>query len=154
MKKCTLADTHIINPITTVKQGEAMFRKIWPKNSINWYESAHIMCLNRNGIIIYKGILTIGDYSNLIFDIPRMVWHALNTHSNAVIIAHNHTNGTPHPSQADLDITAKLAYLLSVLDMVLADHLILTHDDCYSFKENKLIMGELFEFPKFGMMTG
>lgn len=51
---------------------------------------------------------------------------ALLTNASAVILAHNHPSGNPHPSTADVNITKKIKEALSLVDIRLLDHVIIT----------------------------
>ena len=56
---------------------------------------------------------------------PReVVKEALACNASAVIIAHNHPSGETTPSKSDIELTEKLAAILSIVDIQLLDHLI------------------------------
>ncbi len=56
-----------------------------------------------------------------------------------VVLAHNHPSGDPEPSARDLAFTRRLADALRLIEMPLADHLIVTRDAITSFRERKLL---------------
>ncbi len=67
----------------------------------------------------------------------RVVEGCLKHHATAVILAHNHPGGSPHPSAADRQLTARLKTLLGDLDIILHDHIIVAGpNQHYSFAEN------------------
>jgi DNA repair protein RadC len=68
---------------------------------------------------------------------PRLVVEAALKHrATAVILAHNHPGGDPQPSSADRQLTRKLQRLLSDLDIMVHDHIIIAGPDrYYSFAE-------------------
>ncbi len=71
---------------------------------------------------------------------PRViVKKALDYNASAVILAHNHPSGNCEPSRSDIAITRKINEILDIIDVRLLDHLIVTHSECYSFTENRLI---------------
>jgi DNA repair protein RadC len=71
---------------------------------------------------------------------PREVLRqALLRNASAVIIAHNHPSGVLEPSPADEFITGRLKDLLTLMDVRLADHIIVGDSCCYSFAEHGLI---------------
>ncbi len=56
---------------------------------------------------------------------PREVLRAaLLANAAAVILAHNHPSGVAEPSQADINMTRKLAALLAEIDVRVLDHVI------------------------------
>lgn len=69
---------------------------------------------------------------------PRLVVEtALKHRATALILAHNHPGGDAQPSAADRQLTRKLRRLLSELDIVVHDHIIVAGPDrYYSFAEN------------------
>ncbi len=68
---------------------------------------------------------------------PRLVVEASVKHrATAVILAHNHPSGDPQPSAADRQITTRLKKLLTELDIVVHDHIIIAGPNYFSFAEN------------------
>lgn len=56
---------------------------------------------------------------------PReIVRRALHYNAASVIFAHNHPSGATEPSSADMDLTAKLRDVLSLVDVRVLDHFI------------------------------
>lgn len=71
---------------------------------------------------------------------PRaVIQRALEHNAAAVIASHNHPSGSPEPSQADINITRDLKTILGVLDIRVLDHIIISHQETYSFAEHGLI---------------
>lgn len=64
---------------------------------------------------------------------PRVVARlALKHNAAAVICAHNHPSQNPEPSAADRAVTARLKQALSLLDIRLLDHFVVTAEGCTS----------------------
>jgi len=73
---------------------------------------------------------------NQAFVYPReVVRAALGHHAASVILAHNHPSGVSDPSQADLHLTAQVQQALSLVDIRLLDHLIVTANAATSLAE-------------------
>ncbi len=67
---------------------------------------------------------------------PReVVKSALAHHAAALILAHNHPSGVAEPSQADIALTRHLKQALSMVDVRLLDHLIVTGTQAISLAE-------------------
>lgn len=67
---------------------------------------------------------------------PReVVKAALRHHAAALILAHNHPSGLREPSESDLRLTQHLKRALSLIDVQLLDHLIITANDATSLAE-------------------
>lgn len=64
---------------------------------------------------------------------------ALRTKAVSVVIAHNHPGGDPRPSQQDYDLTCEISRVLGSIGVRLADHIIYTDTDSFSFKDNGLL---------------
>jgi len=64
---------------------------------------------------------------------PRVVAQmALKHNAAAIIYAHNHPSNNPEPSAADRTVTAQLKQALSLLDVRLLDHFVVTAKECTS----------------------
>lgn len=71
---------------------------------------------------------------------PREVVKAALMHNAAaVILAHNHPSGMVEPSSADRRITTRLQEALSLVDIRVLDHLIVSGSDSVSFAERGLL---------------
>jgi DNA repair protein RadC len=71
---------------------------------------------------------------------PREVLRqALLHNATSLIVAHNHPSGALEPSPADDFITGRLKDLLALMDVRLADHIIVGDSRCYSFAEHGLL---------------
>jgi DNA repair protein RadC len=77
---------------------------------------------------------------NKSFLIPRKIAEiALNNKAASVIIAHNHPGGTLKPSQSDIASTMSVMKALETIEVLLLDHIIVSNNDYFSFKEYSLI---------------
>jgi len=71
---------------------------------------------------------------------PRVVVaRALTLNAAAVMFYHNHPSGVAEPSQSDLRITSRLKDALSLVDVRVLDHFIVSAEDSISFAERGLI---------------
>jgi len=71
---------------------------------------------------------------------PREVLRqALEHNAAAVILAHNHPSGYAQPSQADQFLTQNLRVALTLIDVSVLDHFIVTDDAITSFAELGLL---------------
>lgn len=59
--------------------------------------------------------------------------------ARAIILVHNHPSGDVTPSHADLDITNKINVAAHAVGIKLFDHLIVSKNGYYSFKDHGLI---------------
>lgn len=71
---------------------------------------------------------------------PReVVKSALLHNAGAVIVAHNHPSGIPEPSRADEMLTKRLKEALSLIDVRLLDHIVVSYNAHVSMAERGLI---------------
>ena len=67
---------------------------------------------------------------------PREVFsEAVSKRVTKVIVAHNHPAGVLLPSDEDIAITENLKQASEILGIALLDHLIITEDGYFSFRE-------------------
>jgi DNA repair protein RadC len=71
---------------------------------------------------------------------PRKIMeYALRRHASAIIIAHNHPSGSVVPSDNDRLLTKKIERAAESLDIRLIDHVIVAHQEIFSFRRENLI---------------
>ena len=71
---------------------------------------------------------------------PREICRrALELHSTAVLLSHNHPSGNVFPSNSDIEMTGRIQKALKTIDVTLHDHLIVTAHDALSFKARGLL---------------
>ena len=93
------------------------------------------LCLLRNGIErVETGVLTATTIS-----IRKIAESAMHRNASGVILAHNHPCGSAKPSDSDERNTKKIKFVLQELNVVLVDHVIVSKNDVFSFKENGLL---------------
>lgn len=88
---------------------------------------------------IKREIISVGSLNaNLVH--PREVFEPAVRHTAAqIIVAHNHPSGDEKPSEEDKEITKRLTESGKILGIDIVDHIIVTKNNYFSFKEYKLI---------------
>ena len=98
--------------------------------------------LDSRGKEIGRDVVSIGTVGASLVH-PREVYRkAIEDNAVSIIGVHNHPSNEADPSHADIIITERLARAGNVLDIEFEDHVIVTKDGFYSFREN---MEDLFE---------
>ena len=64
---------------------------------------------------------------------------ALSLNAAAIIFTHNHPSGLCEPSRADIQITKRLKRALTMFDIRVLDHLVVSAEDVVSFAERGLL---------------
>ncbi|UCB45397.1 MAG: DNA repair protein RadC [Spirochaetota bacterium] len=99
------------------------------------------VCINLNGgnRVISSRVVTIGLVDQALVH-PREVFsEAVKERAAKVIVAHNHPAGVLSPSEEDIQITKNLLSASKILGITFLDHIIVTEDDYYSFREEGLL---------------
>jgi len=95
--------------------------------------------LNARNEMIFKKPMFIGTLNaNLVH--PREIFQeALKQNAASVILVHNHPSGDSEPSQDDLEITKRIIEAGKIMGIDVLDHVIITKNKIFSFKEKNLI---------------
>ncbi len=103
------------------------------------YEEFWVLLLNRSNKIIEKRKVGQGGLSATVVDARLIAKLAINSLASSVVVVHNHPSGNLQPSAYDKQITDKLSEALSLFDITLIDHIIVSSDGYYSFAEEGLL---------------
>ncbi len=101
----------------------------------------YLICLSLDsgGRLISQRVVTIGLLDAALAH-PREVFAGpLTDRAASVIIAHNHPSGEATPSRQDIVLTQQLAAAGQLLGIPLQDHIIVTVNGYYSFKQSWLL---------------
>ncbi len=114
------------------------------KNNLQDKKKEHFKLLSltsRSGLIAVDNISSGSLNSNIVH--PREVFaSAISNRAAQVILAHNHPSGDPEPSEEDLKITKRLVEAGKILGVKVADHVILSEGDYFSFAKNNLLINK------------
>jgi DNA repair protein RadC len=95
-------------------------------NLLSGLQHEHFYLLALDAQMFLTGTALIGQGSlSEVPAYPRLaVEAAIKSGAHSVILCHNHPGGSTEPSQADLQATSRLAEVLSGIDVMVADHII------------------------------
>jgi DNA repair protein RadC len=116
----------------------SFLRDIW-EDDILYRERFYMLMLNQANKVIGFTLIGIGGSSSVSIDIKMIMQSAILTHSQGIVLAHNHPSGNLTPSEADIRITKRLNEACKVMDIKLIDHIILTENNYYSFAESGIL---------------
>ena len=95
--------------------------------------------LDSRSAVIGMNTVSVGTLTESLVH-PREVFKgAILANTASIIIAHNHPSGDHHPSEADLFVTSKLKESGQILGIPLEDHVIITDDKYFSFRQQGLL---------------
>jgi len=102
-------------------------------------EHCLVYYVDQEKALLLEEIHQVGTIDHLAIYPREIIRSALNCNARGLILAHNHPDGNPYPSNKDLIMTRKIKEMCKTFDLVLHDHLIIVEDGYYSFaQENAL----------------
>ena len=123
----------------TIKTALDAYRILLPYFQFADHEMVYAISINANGRILRSTLLSQGSLSTVLLNIQRVAEIAVSGGCAGVIIAHNHPNGLPLPSEDDIETTFSLIKALKSIHSALVDHIILTDTDYVSLAEAGII---------------
>lgn len=103
------------------------------------YEEFWAVYLGVSNRILDKVKISQGGVSGTVVDTRLIIKRALDKLASSIIIVHNHPSGNPVPSDEDHTVTERLRDAASLFDIILADHVIITSGECFSFRAEGLL---------------
>lgn len=99
----------------------------------------YMMALNTSCRILGLFLLSKGTISESLASPREIFIRAALIGAVQIILVHNHPSGNPVPSECDMELTKRLKDCGELLNICLADHIIIGHNSYLSFKEAKLL---------------
>jgi DNA repair protein RadC len=139
--------TELSNRIARAKKGEKIIFHT-PAQAAEYYmeqmrhlEKEQCRCAFLDGAmgLIKDKLMSIGTVNASIFSGREIFMEALAAKAVNLMIFHNHPSGSITPSQADIQMTQKLAEASRLMDIPLVDHIIIGDNRYYSFREHNMI---------------
>lgn len=123
------------NTIDTV----LILRELYTEDTFLWKEEVILLCLNMNRQIIGYHKVSLGGMTSSVLDVRTIFTVAIQSLAVAIIITHNHPSGNKSPSNQDIQITEQIKKAGDILNIPLLDHIIITQNDYFSFKNNRML---------------
>jgi DNA repair protein RadC len=117
-------------------------RRVWNQDTLDLREEFVLVCLDQSLAVNGWVRLHAGGFAECTLDLRLLFGVAIKTASSAIIIAHNHPSGCMTPSPEDRNVTKRVATASRILGIRLLDHVIVSGERFYSFRESE---SELFE---------
>lgn len=103
------------------------------------YETFYVLYLNHANRLLHYSCTSSGGLTSTTVD-PRMIFQeALRLKATRIMLCHNHPSGSLRPSNADVNITHKLKAGGKLLDIEVLDHVIVSSEGHFSFKEDGML---------------
>jgi DNA repair protein RadC len=95
--------------------------------------------LNSKNQLIREVLISIGSLSTSVVHPREVFTAAVRDSSAALILVHNHPSGDPAPSREDRECTQRLCRAGKILGIRVLDHVVLGHEDYFSFADAGLL---------------
>lgn len=102
-------------------------------------EKTLLLLLDAKGRLIHEGVLSIGTVNSAPVSPREVFLQALKYQAVFFLLLHNHPSGDVRPSREDAELTKKLAGLGEMMQLELLDHIIISQQECFSFKRAGLL---------------
>lgn len=100
-------------------------------------ETVFMLCLDAKCKVICCKKVGEGSVNSANIPVRRIVEMALAANATTVILAHNHPSGLAIPSADDVQTTHRVAKALEAVEMILADHIVVSKDDFVSMVQSQ-----------------
>jgi len=99
-------------------------------------ENVFLLSLDARSAVINCRKVSEGDLNSANISIRKVIEIALQDNATSMILAHNHPGGVAMPSSEDLMATIRVAKALSMVDVNLIDHIIISGEDFISLVQS------------------
>lgn len=101
----------------------------------------HFITVSLSGAreILSQKVVAVGSSNSAIINPREVFFEAVQRRASAVILSHNHPSGNASPSQEDIETTRRLSSAADILGISVLDHIIVSRNDYFSFKERGLL---------------
>ena len=102
-------------------------------------EHVYLIALNNSCKVLGMFFLSKGTICTSLVSPREVFLRAALIGAVQIILCHNHPSGNPVPSECDMELTKRLKDCGELLNICLADHIIIGHNSYLSFREAKLL---------------
>ena len=102
-------------------------------------EEFHVLFLDNKMRLINDKKYGIENVNEVILHVRGIIQNTIELHAGNVVLVHNHPSGDVTPSQTDIDTTNEIKNSLKSIGVKLLDHIVVSGDRHYCFRENYLL---------------
>ena len=122
---------------TVIRDTASVAEYLLPKFYGATNEIVMLVCMDNKNRVKNCSIISEGTVNFADVNYRKIMELALRCSSTAVILAHNHPQGLPVPSQSDVETTRSLMKLLNTVSIKLLDHIIIADGQYTSMADSK-----------------
>lgn len=131
--KVKAADRYLIR--SSEDACKLLMQSAFHTDTLEYKEYVKLVLLNNANKVLGIATISEGGMNSTVVDIRLVLQTALLAHSSSIILAHNHPSGKLTPSGYDDAMTQQVRKAAELVDIVLHDHIIVTRDGYYSYKD-------------------
>ncbi len=141
MAACELGRRRMMEPVEmrTISSSSDIADYFRPMLQELPHEECHVMLLRNNLSLKDVSLVGRGGLTEAVADIRIILETALRKQASAIALCHNHPSGSVKPSQMDRELTTRLSKACRIMQIPLVDHVIVSHQGYFSFKDEGLI---------------
>lgn len=127
----------IVSPAHTYE----ILKRFFKKQDIIDRDKEHLFVVHLNVRNKIKSIelVSIGTVSSALIHPREVFTRVIANRASGMILVHNHPSGETEPSDEDRYITFRIKECAHLLGIDFTDHIIITADSYYSFKEHAIL---------------
>lgn len=99
-------------------------------------EHFNILFLAANNKILAIKTLAVGTIDEVAVHNREIIQQAIDVGAVGIVLSHNHFSGNLEPSDSDKTLTLNISDACKRFNIEVLDHIIITNDDYFSFREN------------------
>ena len=122
-----------------ITSSKSIFELMHPLLGDLSHEEFWVIYLNNSNKVLDKLQLSKGGMTGTLVDTRIALKRALEVGAISLALVHNHPSGTLQPSEADKQVTQRLATASKSLDLRVIDHLIITEKGYFSFADEGVL---------------
>ena len=100
------------------------------------YECISFYLLDKSLTLIYKEDFEIKNQNEASFNYGEVIKQAALFNAHAVLLSHNHPNGSSYASNIDITVTRNLNSLLNFMNIKFIDHVVIHNEQGYSMRKS------------------
>ena len=120
---------------STPNEAYRILRSTYRDEDIEYRESFKVLFMNQNFKVLGWTTISDGGITETPADIRMILQAALLCNATCITVCHNHPSGNLIPSRDDDRLTEKIRKACEIMRIHLVDHLILTDNSYYSYRE-------------------
>ena len=107
-----------------------------------------VVALDKGESILNLELCGMGNYATVVYEPADILSIPLQKKAFGIVLIHNCPTGDLTPSEEDIDVTDRLHQAASIVGIKLLDHLIITENSFYDFKDHGL-MDQIYKSYKY-----